>query len=72
MVAWHEVPLQFGHFQAVARGGLKKHSPGFQPWEHRSTCEQNTGWKPMLCYIDLPDCRAISHSHPRSYRRAPE
>jgi hypothetical protein len=23
--------------------------------EHRSTCEQHTGWKPMLCYIELPD-----------------
>jgi hypothetical protein len=26
-------------------------------------CEQNTGWKPMLGYIGLPDCRAISQSH---------
>ena len=30
--------------------------------------EQNTGWKPMLCYIGLLDCRAISQSHPGSYR----
>jgi hypothetical protein len=28
---------------------------------------RNTGWKPMLCYIGLLDCRAIS----QSYRRAP-
>jgi Transposase IS200 like len=41
-----------GLIEAIhAPKGLKVSAQGsawFQPWAHRSTCEQNTGWKPML------------------------
>ena len=38
--------------------------------ERLSMVRKNTGWKPMLHFF--LDCRAISQSHPGTYRRAPE
>jgi hypothetical protein len=48
IVAWHEAPLEFGHFQSVAQSGLKSIARGL-PWVSQN---KRSALKGLECALD--------------------